>query len=77
MSEMTITNAQYITDLDGVKSTNKASVQWVQMWICIETTKRDYAENIGQVDAGEPNNEETEKRDSQERPRHKAHGRAT
>ena len=53
MSEMTITNAQYITDLDGVNSTIKASVDGVQMWIGIDPANRHYAEIMRQVDAGE------------------------
>lgn len=50
---MTITNAQYITDLDGVNSTIKASVDGVQMWIGIDPANRHYAEIMRQVDAGE------------------------
>ena len=53
MSEMTITNAQYITDLDGVNSTIKASVDGVQMWIGIDPANRHYAEIMRQVAAGE------------------------
>tara|TARA_R110000782_G_scaffold126880_1_gene218488 strand:- start:69 stop:251 length:183 start_codon:yes stop_codon:yes gene_type:complete len=53
MSEMTITNAQYITDLDGVNSTIKASVDGSQMWVGIDPANRHYAEIMRQVDAGE------------------------
>ena len=53
MSEMTITNAQYITDLDGVNSTIKASVDGVQMWIGIDPANRHYAEIMRQVAAGD------------------------
>jgi len=60
MSEMTITNAQYITDLDGVNSTIKASVDGVQMWIGIDPANRHYAEIMRQVDAGELTIEEAE-----------------
>ena len=55
MSEMTITitNAQYITDLDGVNSTIKASVDGVEMWVGVDPTNRHYAEIMRQVAAGE------------------------
>ena len=52
MNEMTITSAQYITDLDGVNSTIKTTVDDVQMWVGIDPANRHYAEIMRQVAAG-------------------------
>jgi hypothetical protein len=53
MSEITITNAQYITDLDGVNSTIKATINGTEMWVGIDPANRHYAEIMRQVDVGE------------------------
>ncbi len=53
MSEMTITNAQYISNLDGVNSTIKATIDGTEMWVSIDPANRHYAEIMRQVDAGE------------------------
>jgi hypothetical protein len=60
MSEMTITNAQYISNLDGVNSTIKATIDGTEMWIGIDPANRHYAEIVRQVDAGELTIEEAD-----------------
>ena len=53
MNEITITSAQYVTDLDGVNSTIKITLDGVEMWVGIDPANRHYAEIMRQVDAGE------------------------
>ena len=53
MNEMTITSAQYITDLDGVNNTVKATINGVEMWVGVDPANRHYAEIMRQVEAGE------------------------
>jgi len=57
---MTITNAQYISNLDGVNSTIKATIDGTEMWIGIDPANRHYAEIVRQVDAGELTIEEAD-----------------
>ena len=43
MNEMTITSAQYVTDLEGVNSTLKATIDGTEMFVPIDTANRHYA----------------------------------
>lgn len=52
MNEMTITNAQYVHNLDGVNSGIKATIDGVEMHIPLCEGNRHYDEIMKQVDAG-------------------------
>ena len=53
MSNMTITEAQYVANSDGVNNTVKATINGVEMWVGVDPANRHYAEIMRQVDAGE------------------------
>jgi len=52
MNEMTIINAQYVHNLDGVNSGIKATVDGAELHIPLSEGNRHYDEIIRQVDAG-------------------------
>ena len=53
MNEMNITSAQYVTDLEGVNSTVKTTINGTEMFVPLDPANRHYAEIMRQVDAGE------------------------
>jgi hypothetical protein len=53
MSEMIITSAQYVADLNGENTTIKATIDGVEMFVPLDPANRHYAEIMRQVDAGE------------------------
>lgn len=53
MDEITITEAQYVANLDGVNNTVKATINGVEMWVGMDPANTHYAEILRQVDAGE------------------------
>ena len=53
MNEMNITSAQYVTDLEGVNSTVKTTIDGTEMFVPLDPANRHYAEILRQVDAGE------------------------
>ena len=50
---MTITEAQYLTDFDGNKSSIMAIIDGVQSFVPVSEGNRHYREMMRQVDAGE------------------------
>ena len=52
MDEMTITEAQYVANSDGVNNTVKATINGVEMWVGVDPANRHYAEILRQVAAG-------------------------
>ena len=53
MNDMTITSAKYVTDLEGINSTVKATIDGVEMFVPFDPANRHYAEIMRQVEAGE------------------------
>ena len=49
---MIITSAQYVTDINGVSNTIKATVDSVEMWIGVDPANRHYEEIMRQVADG-------------------------
>lgn len=52
MNKMIITSAQYVTDINGVSNTIKATVDSVEMWIGVDPANRHYEEIMRQVADG-------------------------
>ena len=50
---MNITNAKYITDLDGKNCSVKATIDGVEMSVPMDTANRHYAEILKQVADGD------------------------
>ena len=53
MSEINISNAKYITDIDGNNSTIQATIDAVEKWVPIAPGNRHYDEIMKQVAAGD------------------------
>jgi len=53
MDEMTITSAQYVTNIDGSNMAVKTTINKKEMFVSIDPANRHYAEIMRQVDAGE------------------------
>ena len=52
MDNMTITSAQYYTDMNDDNAGVKATIDGTEMWIPLDPDNTDYAEIMRQVDAG-------------------------
>ena len=52
MDNMTITNSQYITDMDGNKDHIKATIDGQEWTVPLDPDNRHYAEILRQVEAG-------------------------
>ena len=52
MDEMTITAAQYSTNLDGNNSSIQATIDGTEMSVPLDPANRHYAEIMRQVEAG-------------------------
>jgi hypothetical protein len=53
MDEMTITSAQYVTNIDGSNMAVKATINKKEMFVSIDPANRHYAEILKQVASGE------------------------
>jgi hypothetical protein len=53
MDNMTITSAQYYTDMNDDNAGVKATIDGTEMWIPLDPANRHYAEIMRQVEAGD------------------------
>ena len=52
MNDMTITSAQYVTEMDGKNVCIKATIDGTEMFVPLDPANRHYAEIMRQVEAG-------------------------
>ena len=53
MTEMQITSAQYLADMDGTNTSIRATIDGQELFVPLDPANRHYAEIMRQVEAGE------------------------
>ena len=53
MTEMQITSAQYLADMDGTNTSIQATIDGQELFVPLDPANRHYAEIMRQVEAGE------------------------
>ena len=52
MTEMQITSAQYLADMDGTNTSIRATIDGQELFVPLDPANRHYAEIMRQVEAG-------------------------
>ena len=60
MTEMQITSAQYLADMDGTNTSIQATIDGQELFVPLDPANRHYAEIMRQVEAGELTIQEAE-----------------
>ena len=53
MDNMTITLAQYVTNIEGTNSSIRATIDGTEMFVPLDPSNRHYSEIMRQVEAGD------------------------